>query len=61
MKKLIISSKIRNYEVEFISSIYDHLKNESEESVFIIDKFINSKIKLKKNFNIFNRRSKKLF
>jgi 3-dehydroquinate synthase len=48
MKKLIISSKIRNYEVEFISSIYDHLKNESEESVFIIDKFINSKIKLKR-------------
>ena len=46
MKKLNISSKINNYEVNFISNIDIALKKESKEDIFIIDKFINSKIKL---------------
>tara|TARA_Y200000002_G_scaffold381137_1_gene394332 strand:+ start:219 stop:1256 length:1038 start_codon:yes stop_codon:yes gene_type:complete len=46
MKKLNISSKINNYEVNFISNIDIALKKESKENIFIIDKFINSKIKL---------------
>ena len=48
MKKLNISSKINNYEVNFISNIDIALKKESKEDIFIIDKFINSKIKLKR-------------
>ena len=46
MKKLNISSKINNYEVNFISNIDIALKKERKEDIFIIDKFINSKIKL---------------
>lgn len=46
MKKIVISSKIRNYEVEFIKDISAHLKKESKNDIFIIDKFVNSKIKL---------------
>lgn len=48
MRKINISSKFRNYEVEFISDIQLSLKKENEETIFIIDKFINSKIKLNK-------------
>ena len=46
MKKITISSKLRNYEVQFINDIRSQIKKESKEDIFIIDKFINSKIKL---------------
>ena len=37
MKKITISSKIRNYEVEFINDINSHLKRENKDDIFIID------------------------
>ena len=46
MKKITISSKLRNYEVQFINDIRKQIKKESKDDIFIIDKFINSKIKL---------------
>lgn len=46
MKKITISSKLRNYEVQFINDIRTQIKKESKDDIFIIDKFINSKIKL---------------
>ena len=48
MKKINISSKLRNYEVEFIDDIRSHLKNESKDDIFIIDKKVDLKIKLNK-------------
>ena len=48
MKKINISSKLRNYEVEFIDDIRSHLKKESKDDIFIIDKKVDLKIKLNK-------------
>ena len=45
MKKINISSKLRNYEVEFIDDIRSHLKKESKDDIFIIDKKVDLKIK----------------
>ena len=46
MKKFFISSKIKKYQVEFIKNIGSDLKKENKDNIFIIDKFINSKINL---------------
>ena len=48
MKKINISSKLRNYEVEFIDDIRSHVKKESKDDIFIIDKKVDLKIKLNK-------------
>ena len=63
MKKINISSKLRNYEVEFIDDIRSHLKKESKDDIFIIDKKVDLKIKLnkKKNYYISIRNWEKLF
>ena len=46
MKKITIVSKIRNYEVLFINDIRTHLIKENKNDIFIVDKNVNSKIKL---------------
>ena len=46
MKKFFISSRIKKYQVEFIKNIGSDLKKENTDNIFIIDKFINSKINL---------------
>ncbi len=46
MKNLSISSRIKNYEVNFINNIQDALQEEGKDDIFVIDKFVNSKLKL---------------
>ena len=59
MKNLSISSRIKNYEVNFINNIQDALQEEGKDDIFVIDKFVNSKLKLnRKNNNILIRKRK---
>ena len=59
MKKITIVSKIRNYEVLFINDIRTHLIKENKNDIFIVDKNVNSKIKLNRIFLNFKKLFKK--